>query len=296
MTRALEFAHALRRCGAMLLLPMLLCGPAAAQTAIETVGVTAGGTITYVFRICSTCDTPSDTVADEFKHRPGSRGPVIVSQHVNLGTAVADAYARALIVGSDAVPQLSAKASATPGIGLHAGFIGQGAYLPGATAFALAVQHYQYTGGTVQEYVLGYSLKGFAMSEGNPPIEADVQVNGGLSIHDGKEPNLELPLGGLVDISQRSVNGSAHSFNENGAVAITLNPGESFYLSSFLSANVSQGGWGMADASHTLDVAFTAGDTSQLVPLLTPVPEPTTWALWLLGLAGAGMRRRLRGR
>ena len=121
-----------------------------------------------------------------------------------------------------------------------------------------------------------------------------------MSIFDGKNPDIELPLGGLVDISQRSVNGSAGTFRENGAVAIMVNPGDGFFLQAFLSANVSVGGWGQADASNSLGVEFTAGDTSLLVPFLTPVPEPSSSALMGLGLGLALMllaarRHRARG-
>lgn len=293
------------RMGAVLVIPLGALAPGSAQAADDvvkaSVGVTAGGVIDYAFRTCSTCSVPTGVVDADTKDHRGSRGPVIVSLYGTMGTGVGDTYARSLIVGSNAEPGLSAKAYAVPGIGTHDGFSGQGVYQMGASAFATATQHYTYTGANAEDYVIGYSLSGRAGSFAPSPQPADdaaIQVGGGLSIFDGKDPNIELPLGGLVDISQRSVNGSAGTFRENGAVAIKVNPGDSFYLQAFLSANVSVGGWGQADASNSLDVEFTAGDTRLLVPFLTPVPEPSAYALMGLGLAVmllAARRHRARG-
>jgi hypothetical protein len=47
-----------------------------------------------------------------------------------------------------------------------------------------------------------------------------------------------------------------------------LNPGDSFYLTTFLSATVTGEAQGIADASHTLTTSFTSGDTSLLRALL----------------------------
>jgi hypothetical protein len=76
---------------------------------------------------------------------------------------------------------------------------------------------------------------------------------------DGDKLGGELPLGRVVDIDRISVNGSAHDFRESGSVSITLDPGDVYYLSASLTAQVAVGGQGIADAGQTLTIAFTEG-------------------------------------
>lgn len=302
---ALTFASRnLRGALCALWLPAAALAPGAAQAidpfVANAVGVTAGGSIDYAFRVCFTCfPIPTGQVAADIKDHAGSSGPVIVSLFETLGDAIGDTYGRALIVGLSAgEPYLSAKAYAAPGVGSHPNFDVPGVYQIGAGGFANARQHYTYIGLFAQDYTVTFTLTGNAYTLAPGPKEGDyaaIQVNGGLTIWDGKNPSVESPLGGLVDTNQKGVNGSAGAFSETASVSISVNPGDSFFLQAFLSANVSVGGWGSGDASNSLSVAFTAGDTSLLTPLLAAVPEPSTYALMLLGLgltAAAARRRR----
>jgi hypothetical protein len=51
-------------------------------------------------------------------------------------------------------------------------------------------------------------------------------------------------------------------------VSITVNRGNSFYLSTFLDATVTGEAEGIADARHTFTTSFTGGDTSLLIAKL----------------------------
>ena len=112
----------------------------------------------------------------------------------------------------------------------------------------------------------------------------------------------ELPLGHEVDGSQKTFDGDARTFVFGDSVSIAVDPGDSFYLSSFLNATVTGEAQGIADASHTLTTSFIGGDTSLLTaelgdsPTSTPaIPEPSTWVLLILGfgvVAGLAGRRR----
>jgi hypothetical protein len=156
-----------------------------------------------------------------------------------------------------------------------------------------AAQYYTYTGDTTQTYTMSYSVSGFADSTVDSPTpqdEAAISVTAVVSLFDdGPKLGGERPMGNVVEIDRippvtgPPIDGSTHDFRFSGSVSITLDPGDSYYLVAALTAQVSFGGQGIADAGQTLTFAFTAGDTSQLVALL-PVPEPSTYALMGLGL------------
>jgi hypothetical protein len=195
------------------------------------------------------------------------------------------------------LPELRADARATPGIGEHEGFSELGFYDFNAVAVSRAVQYFTYTGTVPESYTMTYTLSGFAGSTLPAPTPTDeglISVGAVVALFDdGDKLGGELPLGRVVDIDRISVNGSAHDFRESGSVSITLDPGDVYYLSASLTAQVAVGGQGIADAGQTLTIAFTEGDTSRLNVLLA-VPEPSTYVLVVLGLVltGALLRRR----
>lgn len=297
--RAQPLRHALTVCAAVLgaLWPV---SASLASSGGDQKGVFADGNIAYAFLPCFSlaCD---GAFGDDFTQSVGglgSAGPVIVDGFVGRGTGTASVDARALIAPKDALPTLTARAEANPGTGTHPGFCCEGAYFFASTASAQARQYYTYTGTTTQTFTMRYTLSGFLSSSLPSPTEADnalIQGSGGLSIFDDHDNSIELPFGNLVDISQVSANGAAHSFLESGSVSITLeSPGDSYYLLAFVAANVGLLGDGVADMSHTLSVEFTAGDTSQLIPGLLAVPEPPAYALMALGLLATGLAARRR--
>jgi len=217
----------------------------------------------------------------------GSLGPAIAEGFGAAGEGDASFAARARLLGPEGLPELRADARATPGIGPHPGFSELGFYDFNAVAQSRAVQYYTYTGTVPQTYTMTYTLSGSAESTLPAPTPEDeslISVGAVVTLFDdGDKLGGELPLGRVVDIDRISVNGSAHTFRQTGSVSITLDPGDVYYLSASLSAQVSIGGQGIANAGQTLTMVFTEGDPSQLNVLL--VPEPSTYALMGLGLA-----------
>jgi len=268
---------------------MLVPGIAArAQTPGDQAGVFAVGSVTSLFHSCDTCPEPREILAAQSTGGFGSHGPAVVGGFGARGEGDGSFSGRARILGPNSMPELRADARATPGIGTHPDFSETGFYFFNVPALVRAAQYYTYTGDTTQTYTMSYSVSGFADSTLDNPTPADeaaISVTAVVSLFDdGPKLGGERPMGNQVAIDRiPPVDGSTHDFRFSGSVSITLDPGDSYYLVAALTAQVSFGGQGIADAGQTLTFAFTAGDTSQLVALL-PVPEPSTYALMGLGL------------
>lgn len=293
-------------CG--LLASAAVCGllaPGAAAAVLipgDQAGAFADGSIISRFIICSTCDQPADVLSNQTAGGIGNNGPAIVGDTEARGTGTADYAARAIIFGPTFLPELRADARATPGIGPHAGFSGNGAYFFTATATAHADQYFTYIGLTPAKYTIHFSFTGDA--EGAQSADDPfVTISGDIALFDDRNRSGEFPKGHEVGEFQKTVNG-AHigPFDFDGDVSITVNRGDSFYLSTVLDATVTGDAEGFADASHTFTTSFTEGDTSLLVAKLkdsvapaTPVPEPATWVSVIVGfclVAGFAARRR----
>lgn len=277
----------------------MLAGGQVAQAATpgDQTGVFASGSVSYLFRICSTCPQPTGVLDADSDGAFGSLGPAIAEGLGARGEGEASYAARARLLGPTGLPELRADARSTPGIGEHEGFSESGFYDFNAVATARATQYFTYTGTTTQTYTMTYTVSGFAGStlpNATPADEALISVNAVVALFDdGDKLGGELPMGHVVDIDRINLNGSAHDFRESGSVSITLAPGDSYYLASSLGAQVTIGGQGIADAGHTLTMEFTQGDTSQLDVLLA-VPEPSTYAMLGAGLLVLGLASRRR--
>ena len=291
-------------CGLLAAWAVFSLTPSGAASAVlipgDQAGAFAEGSITSRFIICTTCTPVSDLLDVQQTGGLGNTGPAIVGDTEAQGTGTADYGARAIIVGPFSLPELKAEASAFPGVGPHSGFSGDGAYFFTSAASVRADQYYTYIGRTPTTYTISYSLKGDARSA-IPEDDFLVTVTGGLTIRDDRDRSAEFPEGHVVENNQQHVDGTDGTFNVGGSVSITVNRGNSFYLSSVLSATVTGEAEGIADAGDTFTTSFTAGDPSLLLAKLSDsvippaVPEPSTWALMILGfggLAGLAGRRR----
>ena len=280
----------------------LLASGAASAVLIpgDQAGSFAEGSINSRFIVCSTCSPASDLFGPQDKGGIGNNGPVIVGDAVRIGTGAADYEARAIIFGPTFLPELTAEASATPGIGPHAGFSADGAYFFTAAASAHADQYFTYIGRTPSTYTISFSFRGDALGA-HAEDDPFVTVSGTIALFDDRDRSGEFPKGHEVDEFQKTVDGTDRSFDIGGSVSITVNRGDSFYLSTFLDATVTGEAQGIADARHTFTTSFTGGDTSLLVAKLSDsvippaVPEPATWVLMIVGfgvVAGLAGRRR----
>ena len=280
----------------------LLASGAASAVLIpgDQAGAFAEGSINSRFIVCGTCSPASDLFGPQEKGGIGNNGPAIVGDAVRIGTGAADYEARAIIFGPTFLPELTAEASATPGIGPHAGFSADGAYFFTAAASAHADQYFTYIGRTPSTYTISFSFRGDALGA-HAEDDPFVTVSGTIALFDDRDRSGEFPKGHEVAEFQKTVDGTDRSFDIGGSVSITVNRGDSFYLSTFLDATVTGEAQGIADARHTFTTSFTGGDTSLLVAKLSDsvippaVPEPATWVLIIVGfgvVAGMAGRRR----
>lgn len=275
----------------------MLTAPAASAAAdpLLQAGVHVYGDSSWLFQPCVSlgCGVDAGTWSN---YEDG--GPGVASATVTGGGGLTPQlafFASARLVDDLALPVLRAFAAGWTEIGPHPDFSVDCCWLTESTASARGVQYYTYTGDEEDYlYELTYTLDGIvgAGEFGN--------ISGGISLFDG-DPSVgfELPLGNVVASDQVTVSGDpGGKFVKEGSVSLMLNPGQGFYASVFLHANIARPGIGAADASHTLTTTFTRGDPSFLTPSLPPsvaqVPEPSAVGLLLLG-APLMVRRWRRG-
>lgn len=256
--------------------------PVSARAAGEESGVNVSGTADYLYQPCVTfACTPAPGNWSQgsdgglghnlaFVAYPGSLSP-------DLGY-----LASAQLLEALALPQLGVYAAATTQEGTHPGYSSTCCYLNSASASSQAVQYYTYTGTSPQVYTLAFDLEGTATGLRG-------SVSAGVTLHDGAAGTLEQRLGNTLDgaFVSFSLGSGSGPFTRTGSVSTTLDPGEGFYVSAFLTAFVPREGEAFLDASNTLAMHFTAGDVALLTPTLAPVPEPAT--AWCLGLGVFGL-------
>jgi hypothetical protein len=128
------------------------------------------------------------------------------------------------------------------------------------------------------------------------------EIAGGFTVFgSGFDPNQEVNPTLGFSFDHVNSDGSAKQVHFFGEATFTLNPGDDFFVQATLDTFVdsrSQQLAATADASHTLEMVFTQGDTSLLVPAATPlsaVPEPGTGLATGIGVVAvfAAARRRL---
>jgi hypothetical protein len=217
----------------------LLCGLLAARAAFgllplearsavlipgDQAGAFAEGSINSRFIVCSTCSPASDLFGPQEKGGIGNNGPAIVGDSVRIGTGAADYEARAIIFGPTFLPELTAEASATPGIGPHAGFSADGAYFFTAAASAHADQYFTYIGTTPSTYTISFSFSGDALGA-HAEDDPFVTVSGTIALFDDRDRSGEFPKGHEVDEFQKTLNGKDRSFDIGGRPEHHRQPG-----------------------------------------------------------------------
>jgi hypothetical protein len=154
---------------------------------------------------------------------------------------------------------------------------------------------YTYTGTSPTDYTLEYNTNG-AISGG--PL---TEISSGFTVF-GKDfkPGQEIePVLGFT-FDHLNGNDTELPVHLTGDVTFTVNPGDVFFVQATLTAiadSRSDDLFSLADASHTMDMQFTQGDTSLLIPAVVATadaPEPVSMTLFGSGLAilGLVMRRR----
>ncbi|MEE4278784.1 MAG: hypothetical protein V2I82_10005 [Halieaceae bacterium] len=206
------------------------------------------------------------------------------------------AYAR--IEGPDSLPKLGVFAKTNS---------------PASTAFdayaeARALQSFVYNGIGAEDYSLRFDLDGIVSGDYLDYLSASILI--GTADYNPQDPFGELGPATVIDVLDLFAIGDASETSmpilESGFLNFTLNPGDVAWLDITLSAVAQDGfsgGRSLIDASHTLEAAFTLGNTQFLQAGLpvTPdnaVPEPPVMALTAVGLlawvASPGRSRRNR--
>jgi hypothetical protein len=251
-------------------------------------GATASGTARQFEITCGTCPNPVTTLSSL-----SDGGFGIESAKVDFSDPGLVAYlAAASLGGANSLPSLGALATANIGTGAPSTFFYAG------SAVARGTQLYTYMGGTPAAYTLDYTIDG--------RIAGGIltQIFGGFTVFGaGYNPNQEGQP--VLGFSFDSANGDATDklVHLTGSVTFNVNPGEIFYVQATLSAfadSRSQQLFASADASHTLTMSFSQGNTSLLVPAAAgpaaDAPEPGGALLPGIGLvlvvaACRGLRR-----
>ena len=153
------------------------------------------------------------------------------------------------------------------------------------------MQGYHYSGTEAGTYTITFTVNG-VLDGDDESIDAGVSALSSEFVfsQDGGFHRRVLASDRLTKIA-RWTNGS---FVDSSSITFSVNANADFFVSAFLIADAlfvdAHSVTGVADAAHTMTASYTAGNVS----LLTPVPEPSTYGMLLMGLGllgWAGWRR-----
>lgn len=252
-------------------------------------GATASGVAKQFEITCGTCPNPVTTLSNQ---SDGGFGNNLAAVDFSNGEFVSfDAISA--FRGPNSLPRLGVLVSADINV------VAPNTFFYAASSTARATQQYLYMGTSPMDYTLEYEVNG--------QIGGGIltELAGGFTVFgSGFNPNQEVNP--VLGFSFDHVNGDGteteRQVHYSGDVTFTANPGDTFFVQTTLDAfadSRSQQLKAFADAFHTLDMSFTQGDPSLLIPATTTpvsaVPEPATIFLTGTGVAAlliAARRRR----
>lgn len=249
-------------------------------------GATASGDARQFEITCSTCPNPVTPFPSQ---SDGGFGSKLAAVEFANGEFVSYDGISAF-TGPNALPHLGVEVSADINV------VAPSTFFYAASSTARATQEYVYTGTTPMDYTLDYKVNGKIGGGILTELAGGFTVFGG-----GFNPNQEVnPVLGF-SFDHVNGDGTERQVHFTGEVTFTVKPGDNIFVQTTLDAfadSRSQQLPALADAFHTLDMDFTQGDPSLLIPAATPVssvPEPATTFVTGIGMAAlliAACRRK----
>jgi hypothetical protein len=274
-------------------LAMLLAAP----FLTHAVEISAGTSEYVTFRDCvagtTACDDVSHIVFGQFGGSPGAYSSAANVTYAGYGSAAGSVS----FSGTIGAPILHASATSLAGKRTNTN--------------SLALQSYTYTGTEATTRTFGGTLTYSQLETGPYPENAGVSASidaftlTSPTIDAGSTPdsnfytlfNADFSAYGYADVASSAYvdTGTNPAGSGTLGVTVTLTPGETIWLLVLLQTPAANGSF--VDASHTLVTRWDV--PTDLVPAVTSlpvtaVPEPSTLAMFALGLAGmlAAARRR----
>jgi hypothetical protein len=211
---------------------------------------------------CGTCPTPVIVISSDSDGGPDAPAAMVFFEDRNRVSY----SAKATVSGPKALPSMGVFAKAD----ILVDIARLSTFFHFATAKAEQTQAYIYRGSVPATYTLEFVLDGQVI--GGPFSE----LFGGFAIYGSDFNPGDPPIGSSFELV-RAIPGPARNVLLTGSVTFDVAPGDTFFLVAemFATADSRDQNEAEIDAANTLEMRFTAGDTSLLTPLLTEAPVTT---------------------
>ena len=267
----------------------------AAPLASHATDITAGTAEYITARDCiagatSVCDDVSPIVMSQY----GGNGGAFSSAATETFAGYGSASGSVSLSGTIGAPVLHASASSLADKRVNTN--------------SVALQSYTYTGAAATTRTFGGTLTYNQMETGFYPdntgvyavIDAFTLTSAAIDVGTTPEDNFnalfdaDFSAEGYVDIASMTFADTSSNPAGSGtfSVDVPLTPGETIWLRVLLQTPAANGS--VTDASHTLITSW--NDSADLTPAVTstPVPEPSSMAMFALGLAATAFAARRR--